>query len=147
MQKNYALGRLKYTTAMLKHMPLLTAIFIGRRDSRAGLTVQLIFSLYKLTLARQIAENISERFGSSCVKIHCSGLVLTTRWSSLLKIFLGQRCKSGGKLLLTRDFLGSRYCGTRYGLACSHRIPLLALKPKWAEDTLMKIYEPFSAGL
>jgi len=134
MQKNNAAGRLHYTTDYRSAYRDADAIFIGvgtpeLPDGSANLT-------YIATVARQIAESIEK----DCLVVVKSTVPVGTndKVEQFIKDFLVHDVKV--EVASNPEFLaqGSAVHDTLHAA----RI-IIGTKSKWAEDMLMKIYEPF----
>ncbi|AHV98588.1 UDP-glucose dehydrogenase family protein [Paenibacillus sabinae] len=149
MQKNYAAGRLDYTTDYKQAYRDADAIFIGvgtpeQPDGSANLS-------YIATVARQIAETIER----DCLVVVKSTVPVGTndKVEQFIHDFLphdgeeytGNGSGAGKKIRVevasNPEFLaqGSAVRDTLYAA----RI-IIGTESKWAEDILMKIYEPFN---
>jgi len=134
MQKNYALGRLKYTTDYAEAYAAADAIFIGvgtpeQPDGSANLS-------YIATVARQIAENIVK----DCLVVVKSTVPVGTndKVEQFIKDFLVKDVKV--EVASNPEFLAQ---GTAVHDTLHAARIIIGTESKWAEDTLMKIYEPF----
>jgi len=135
MQKNYAAGRIDYTTDYKSAYKDADAIFIGvgtpeRPDGSADLT-------YIATTARQIAESIEK----DCLVVVKSTVPVGTndKVEQFIKDFLVNDVKV--EVASNPEFLsqGSAVHDTLH----APRI-IIGTESKWAEEMLMKIYEPFN---
>lgn len=134
MQKNYAAGRLNYTTDYIAAYKEADAIFIGvgtpeQPDGSADLS-------YIATVARQIAENIEK----DCLVVVKSTVPVGTndKVEQFIKDFLVNKVKV--EVASNPEFLAQ---GTAvYDTMQAARI-IIGTDSKWAEEMLMKIYEPF----
>lgn len=135
MRKNYAAGRLDYTTDFKSAYRDADAIFIGvgtpeQPDGSANLS-------YIATVARQIAETIEK----DCLVVVKSTVPVGTndKVEQFIKDFLVNDVKV--EVASNPEFLaqGSAVHDTLHAA----RI-IIGTESKWAEETLMKIYEPFN---
>lgn len=135
MQKNYAVGRIEYTTDFKSAYKDADAIFIGvgtpeQPDGSANLS-------YIATVARQIAESIEK----DCLVVVKSTVPVGTndKVEQFIKDFLVNDVKV--EVASNPEFLaqGSAVHDTLHAA----RI-IIGTESKWAEDMLMKIYEPFN---
>lgn len=135
MQKNYAAGRIDYTTDYKSAYKDADAIFIGvgtpeQADGSANLT-------YIATVARQIAETIEK----DCLVVVKSTVPVGTndKVEQFIKDFLVNHVNV--EVASNPEFLaqGSAVHDTLHAA----RI-VIGTESKWAEDMLMKIYEPFN---
>jgi UDPglucose 6-dehydrogenase len=135
MQRNYAAGRIDYTTDYKSAYRDADAIFIGvgtpeQPDGSADLS-------YIATVARQIAENIEK----DCLVVVKSTVPVGTndKVEQFIKDFLVNDVKV--EVASNPEFLaqGSAVHDTLHAA----RI-IIGTDSKWAEDMLMKIYEPFN---
>lgn len=135
MQKNYAAGRIDYTTDYKSAYKEADAIFIGvgtpeQPDGSANLS-------YIATVARQIAENIEK----DCLIVVKSTVPVGTndKVEQFIKDFLVNDVKV--EVASNPEFLaqGSAVHDTLHAA----RI-IIGTESRWAEDLLMKIYEPFN---
>lgn len=135
MQKNYAAGRLHYTTDYKAAYKEADAIFIGvgtpeQPDGSANLS-------YIATVARQIAENVEK----DCLVVVKSTVPVGTndKVEQFIKDFLVNDVKV--EVASNPEFLaqGSAVHDTLHAA----RI-IIGTESKWAEEMLMKIYEPFN---
>lgn len=134
MQKNYALGRLEYTTDYAGAYAAADAIFIGvgtpeQSDGSANLS-------YIATVARQIAENIVR----DCLVVVKSTVPVGTndKVEQFIKDFLVKDVKV--EVASNPEFLAQ---GTAVHDTLHAARIIIGTESKWAEDMLMKIYEPF----
>lgn len=135
MQKNYAAGRLIYTTDYRSAYKEADAIFIGvgtpeQPDGSANLS-------YIATVARQIAENVEK----DCLVVVKSTVPVGTndKVEQFIKDFLVNDVKV--EVASNPEFLAQ---GTAvYDTLHAARI-IIGTESKWAEEMLMKIYEPFN---
>ncbi|MTW87993.1 nucleotide sugar dehydrogenase [Virgibacillus dakarensis] len=134
MQKNYAAGRIDYTTDYQSAYRDADAIFIGvgtpeQPDGSANLS-------YIATVARQIAESIEK----DCLVVVKSTVPVGTndKVDQFIHDFLINDVKV--EVASNPEFLaqGSAVHDTLH----AERI-IIGTESKWAEDLLMKIYEPF----
>jgi UDPglucose 6-dehydrogenase len=135
MRKNYAAGRLDYTTDFKSAYQDADAIFIGvgtpeQPDGSANLS-------YIATVARQIAETIEK----DCLVVVKSTVPVGTndKVEQFIKDFLVNDVKV--EVASNPEFLaqGSAVHDTLHAA----RI-IIGTESKWAEDMLRKIYEPFN---
>jgi len=135
MQKNYAAGRLDYTTDYKAAYRDADAIFIGvgtpeQPDGSSNLS-------YIATVARQIAESIEK----ACLVVIKSTVPVGTndKVEQFIKEFLVNDVRV--EVASNPEFLaqGSAIHDTLHAL----RI-IIGTESKWAEDMLLKIYEPFN---
>lgn len=135
MQKNYAIGRIDYTTDYKSAYKDADAIFIGvgtpeQPDGSANLS-------YIATVARQIAESIEK----DCLVVVKSTVPVGTndKVEQFIKDFLINDVKV--KVASNPEFLaqGSAVHDTLHAA----RI-IIGTDSKWAEDLLINIYEPFN---
>lgn len=134
MQKNYAAGRLNYTTDYVSAYKDADAIFIGvgtpeQPDGSANLS-------YIATVARQIAETIEK----DCLVVVKSTVLVGTndKVEQFIKDFLVNNVKV--EVASNPEFLAQ---GTAvYDTLHAARI-IIGTESKWAEEILIKIYEPF----
>lgn len=135
MRKNYALGRLDYTTDYKSAYRDADAVFIGvgtpeQPDGSANLT-------YIAAAARQIAETIEK----DCLVVVKSTVPVGTndKVEQFIKDFLVNDVKV--EVASNPEFLaqGSAVHDTLHAA----RI-IIGTESKWAEDMLRKIYEPFN---
>jgi len=134
MRKNYAAGRIDYTTDYKSAYKDADAIFIGvgtpeQPDGSANLS-------YIATVARQIAESIEK----DCLVVVKSTVPVGTndKVEQFIKDFLLHDVKV--EVASNPEFLaqGSAVHDTLHAA----RI-IIGTESKWAEEMLMKIYEPF----
>ena len=135
MQKNYAAGRIDYTTDYKSAYKDADAIFIGvgtpeQPDGSANLS-------YIATVARQIAESVEK----DCLVVVKSTVPVGTndKVEQFIKDFLVNDVKV--EVASNPEFLaqGSAVHDTLHAA----RI-IIGTESKWAEEMLMKIYEPFN---
>ncbi|EYE87689.1 UDP-glucose 6-dehydrogenase [Fervidicella metallireducens AeB] len=135
MQKNYAAGRLHYTTDYKSAYKDADAIFIGvgtpeQPDGSANLS-------YIATVARQIAETVEK----DCLVVVKSTVPVGTndKVEKFIKDFLVNDVKV--EVASNPEFLaqGSAVHDTLHAA----RI-IIGTESKWAEEMLRKIYEPFN---
>ncbi|MBE6088952.1 MAG: UDP-glucose/GDP-mannose dehydrogenase family protein [Clostridium beijerinckii] len=135
MQKNYAEGRINYTTDYKTAYRKADAIFIGvgtpeQLDGSANLS-------YIATVARQIAETIEK----DCLVVVKSTVPVGTndKVEQFIKDFLVNDVKV--EVASNPEFLaqGSAVHDTLHAA----RI-IIGTESEWAKDMLMKIYEPFN---
>lgn len=135
MRKNYALGKLDYTTDYKSAYRDADAVFIGvgtpeQPDGSANLS-------YIATAARQIAETIEK----DCLVVVKSTVPVGTndKVEQFIKDFLVNDVKV--EVASNPEFLaqGSAVHDTLHAA----RI-IIGIESKWAEDMLRKIYEPFN---
>lgn len=135
MQKNYAVGRIDYTTDYKSAYKDADAIFIGvgtpeQPDGSANLS-------YIATVARQIAESIEK----DCLVVVKSTVPVGTndKVEQFIQDFLVNDVKV--EVASNPEFLaqGSAVHDTLY----AERI-IIGTESKWAEELLMKLYEPFN---
>ncbi len=134
MQKNYAAGRIDYTTDYKSAYKDADAIFIGvgtpeQPDGSANLS-------YIATVARQIAESVEK----DCLVVVKSTVPVGTndKVEQFIQDFLVNDVKV--EVASNPEFLaqGSAVHDTLH----AERI-IIGTESKWAEEMLMKIYEPF----
>ncbi|WP_100010099.1 UDP-glucose dehydrogenase family protein [Lentibacillus sediminis] len=134
MQKNYAAGRIDYTTDYQAAYKNADAVFIGvgtpeQPDGSANLS-------YIATVARQIAESIE----NDCLVVVKSTVPVGTndKVDQFMQDFLVNDVKV--EVASNPEFLaqGSAVHDTLH----AERI-IIGTESEWAEDLLMKIYEPF----
>lgn len=134
MKKNYSAGRIKYTTNFNSAYKDADAIFIGvgtpeQPDGSANLS-------YIATVARQIAESVEK----DCLVVVKSTVPVGTndKVEQFIQDFLVKDVKV--EVASNPEFLaqGSAVQDTLH----AERI-IIGTESKWAEDLLMKIYEPF----
>ncbi|WP_040194938.1 UDP-glucose dehydrogenase family protein [Clostridium culturomicium] len=135
MQKNYAEGRLNYTTDYAKAYREADAIFIGvgtpeQPDGSANLS-------YIATVARQIAENVEK----DCLVVVKSTVPVGTndKVEQFIKDFLINDVKV--EVASNPEFLAQ---GTAVHDTLHAARIIIGTESKWAEEVLMKIYEPFN---
>ena len=135
MQKNYADGRLNYTTDYKAAYKDADAIFIGvgtpeQPDGSANLS-------YIATVARQIAENIEK----DCLVVVKSTVPVGTndKVEQFIKDFLVNDVKV--EVASNPEFLAQ---GTAVHDTLHAARIIIGTESKWAEDMLIKIYEPFN---
>jgi UDPglucose 6-dehydrogenase len=135
MQSNYAVGRIDYTTDYKTAYKDADAIFIGvgtpeQPDGSANLS-------YIATVARQIAESIEK----DCLVVVKSTVPVGTndKVEQFIQDFLVNDVKV--EVASNPEFLaqGSAVHDTLY----AERI-VIGTESKWAEELLMKLYEPFN---
>lgn len=149
MQKNYAAGRLNYTIDYKTAYREADAIFIGvgtpeQPDGSANLS-------YIATVARQIAETIEK----DCLVVVKSTVPVGTndKVEQFIKDFLphdGEICVGNGEgfnrkirveVVSNPEFLAQ---GTAVHDTLHAARIIIGTESKWAEEILMKIYEPFN---
>lgn len=135
MQKNYSEGRLNYTTDYKTAYKEADAIFIGvgtpeQPDGSANLS-------YIATVARQIAENVEK----DCLVVVKSTVPVGTndKVEQFIKDFLVNDVKV--EVASNPEFLAQ---GTAVHDTLHAARIIIGTESKWAEDMLMKIYEPFN---
>ncbi|WP_300382374.1 UDP-glucose/GDP-mannose dehydrogenase family protein [Clostridium sp.] len=135
MQKNYAEGRINYTTDYKSAYKNADAIFIGvgtpeQEDGSANLS-------YIATVARQIAENVEK----DCLVVVKSTVPVGTndKVEQFIKDFLINHVKV--EVASNPEFLSQ---GTAVQDTLHAARIIIGTESKWAEDMLMKIYEPFN---
>ena len=135
MQKNYSEGRLHYTTDYKAAYKDADAIFIGvgtpeQPDGSANLS-------YIATVARQIAENVEK----DCLVVVKSTVPVGTndKVEQFIKDFLVNDVKV--EVASNPEFLAQ---GTAVHDTLHAARIIIGTESKWAEDILMKIYEPFN---
>ena len=135
MQKNYSEGRLHYTTDYNAAYRDADAIFIGvgtpeQQDGSANLS-------YIATVARQIAENVEK----DCLVVVKSTVPVGTndKVEQFIKDFLVNNVKV--EVASNPEFLAQ---GTAVRDTLHAARIIIGTESKWAEDILMKIYEPFN---
>jgi UDPglucose 6-dehydrogenase len=135
MQKNYSAGRLDYTTDYRSAYKDADAIFIGvgtpeQPDGSANLS-------YIATVARQIAESIEK----DCLVVVKSTVPVGTndKVEQFIKDFLVNDVKV--EVASNPEFLAQ---GTAVRDTLHAARIIIGTDSKWAEDMLMKIYEPFN---
>lgn len=135
MQKNYAAGRIDYTTDFQSAYKDADAIFIGvgtpeQPDGSANLS-------YIATVARQIAESVEK----NCLVVVKSTVPIGTndKVEQFIQDFLVNDVRV--EVASNPEFLaqGSAVHDTLY----AERI-VIGTESKWAEEMLMNIYEPFN---
>ncbi|HWR45824.1 UDP-glucose/GDP-mannose dehydrogenase family protein [Sporomusa sp.] len=134
MQKNYAAGRLAYTTDYVTAYKDADAIFIGvgtpeQPDGSANLS-------YIATVARQIAETIEK----DCLVVVKSTVPVGTndKVEQFIKDFLVNDVKV--EVASNPEFLAQ---GTAVRDTLQAARIIIGTESKWAEEILTKIYEPF----
>lgn len=134
MRKNYAAGRLKYTTDYASAYRDADAVFIGvgtpeQPDGSANLS-------YIATVARQIAESVEK----DCLVVVKSTVPVGTndKVEQFIKDFLVHDVKV--EVASNPEFLAQ---GTAVRDTLHAARVIIGTESKWAEDLLMKIYEPF----
>lgn len=134
MQRNYAAGRLDYTTDYVSAYKNADAIFIGvgtpeLPDGSADLS-------YIATVARQIAENIEK----DCLVVVKSTVPVGTndKVEQFINDFLVNDVKV--EVASNPEFLAQ---GTAVHDTMHAARIIIGTESKWAEEMLMKIYEPF----
>lgn len=134
MQKNYAAGRINYTTDYASAYKDADAIFIGvgtpeQPDGSANLS-------YIATVARQIAESVEK----DCLVVVKSTVPIGTndKVEQFIQDFLVNDVKV--EVASNPEFLaqGSAVQDTLH----AERI-IIGTESKWAEEVMMNIYEPF----
>ncbi|MCW2278088.1 UDP-glucose dehydrogenase family protein [Heliophilum fasciatum] len=135
MQKNYAEGRISYTTDYKSAYKDADAIFIGvgtpeQPDGSANLT-------YIATVARQIAETVMR----DCLVVVKSTVPIGTndKVEQFIKDFLINDVKV--EVASNPEFLAQ---GTAVRDTLHAARVIIGTDSKWAEDMLKKIYEPFN---
>lgn len=135
MQKNYASGRLDYTTDFKKAYKDADAIFIGvgtpeQPDGSANLS-------YIATVARQIAETIEK----DCLVVVKSTVPVGTndKVEQFIKDFLIKDVKV--EVASNPEFLAQ---GTAVHDTLHAARIIIGTESKWAEERLKEIYEPFN---
>lgn len=135
MQKNYAAGRLHYTTDYKTAYKEADAIFIGvgtpeQPDGSANLS-------YIATVARQIAENVEK----DCLVVVKSTVPVGTndKVEQFIKDFLVNDVKV--EVASNPEFLAQ---GTAVHDTLHAARIIIGTESKWAEEMLMNIYEPFN---
>jgi UDPglucose 6-dehydrogenase len=135
MQKNYAAGILDYTTDYKSAYKDADAIFIGvgtpeQSDGSANLS-------YIATVARQIAETIEK----DCLVVVKSTVPVGTndKVEQFIKDFLINDVKV--EVASNPEFLAQ---GTAVRDTLHAARIIIGTESKWAEEMLMKIYEPFN---
>lgn len=134
MQKNYQLGRLDYTTDYISAYKEADAIFIGvgtpeQPDGSADLS-------YIATVARQIAETIVK----DCLIVVKSTVPVGTNdmVEQFIKDFMVNDVKV--EVASNPEFLAQ---GTAVRDTLHAARIIIGTESQWAEEMLMKIYEPF----
>ncbi|MGL5514712.1 MAG: UDP-glucose dehydrogenase family protein, partial [Sporomusa sp.] len=134
MQKNYAAGRLTYTTDYTAAYKDADAVFIGvgtpeQPDGSANLS-------YIATVARQIAETIEK----DCLVVVKSTVPVGTndKVEQFIKDFLVNDVKV--EVASNPEFLAQ---GTAVRDTLQAARIIIGTESKWAEEMLTKIYEPF----
>jgi UDPglucose 6-dehydrogenase len=135
MQKNYSAGRLNYTTDYKSAYKDADAIFIGvgtpeQPDGSANLS-------YIATVARQIAESIEK----DCLVVVKSTVPVGTndKVEQFIKDFLGNDVRV--EVASNPEFLAQ---GTAVRDTLHAARIIIGTESKWAEEMLMKMYEPFN---
>ena len=135
MQKNYESGRLNYTTDYKLAYKNADVIFIGvgtpeQSDGSANLS-------YIATVARQIAENVEK----DCLVVVKSTVPVGTndKVEQFIKDFLVNNVKI--EVASNPEFLAQ---GTAVHDTLHAPRIIIGTESKWAEDILIKIYEPFN---
>jgi len=135
MQKNYSAGRIDYTTDYKSAYKDADAIFIGvgtpeQSDGSANLS-------YIATVARQIAENIEK----DCLVVVKSTVPVGTndKVEQFIKDFLVNEVRV--EVASNPEFLAQ---GTAVHDTLKAARVIIGTESKWAEEMLMKIYEPFN---
>lgn len=135
MQRNYAAGRLNYTTDHNQAYKDADAIFIGvgtpeQPDGSANLS-------YIATVARQIAETIEKE----CLVVVKSTVPVGTndKVEQFINDFLVNDVKV--EVASNPEFLAQ---GTAVRDTLEAPRIIIGTESKWAEEMLMKIYEPFN---
>lgn len=137
MQKNYAAGRLNYTTDYKSAYKDADVIFIGvgtpeRPDGSANLS-------YIATVARQIAETIEK----DCLVVVKSTVPVGTndKVEQFIHDFLPKDYKGKVEVASNPEFLsqGSAVHDTLHAA----RI-IIGTESKWAEEALLELYKPFN---
>ena len=134
MRKNFAAGRLTYTTDYASAYRDADAVFIGvgtpeQPDGSANLS-------YIATVARQIAESVEK----DCLVVVKSTVPVGTndKVEQFIKDFLVHDVKV--EVASNPEFLAQ---GTAVRDTLHAARVIIGTESKWAEDLLMKIYEPF----
>lgn len=134
MRKNFAAGRLTYTTDYATAYRNADAVFIGvgtpeQPDGSANLS-------YIATVARQIAESVEK----DCLVVVKSTVPVGTndKVEQFIKDFLVHDVKV--EVASNPEFLAQ---GTAVRDTLHAARVIIGTESKWAEDLLMKIYEPF----
>ncbi|WP_341348336.1 UDP-glucose/GDP-mannose dehydrogenase family protein [Paenibacillus sp. FSL H3-0469] len=147
MQKNYAAGRIDYTTNYAEAYKNADAIFIGvgtpeQPDGSANLS-------YIATVARQIAETIEK----DCLVVVKSTVPVGTndKVEQFIHDFLphnGEELIGNGIGQKIRVEVASNPEFLAQGTAVKDTLQaariIIGTESKWAEDILMRIYEPFN---
>lgn len=147
MQKNYAAGRIDYTTNYVEAYKNADAIFIGvgtpeQPDGSANLS-------YIATVARQIAETIEK----DCLVVVKSTVPVGTndKVEQFIHDFLphnGEELIGNGIGQKIRVEVASNPEFLAQGTAVKDTLQaariIIGTESKWAEDILMRIYEPFN---
>ncbi|ABO51530.1 UDP-glucose 6-dehydrogenase [Desulforamulus reducens MI-1] len=135
MQKNYAAGRLNFTTDYIQAYKDADAIFIGvgtpeQPDGSANLS-------YIATVARQIAETIEK----DCLVVVKSTVPVGTndKVEQFINDFLINDVRV--EVASNPEFLAQ---GTAVRDTLEAARIIIGTDSKWAEEMLMKIYEPFN---
>lgn len=135
MQKNYAAGRLSYTTDYASAYKEADAIFIGvgtpeQPDGSANLS-------YIATVARQIAETIEK----DCLVVVKSTVPVGTndKVEQFIKDFLVNHVKV--EVASNPEFLAQ---GTAVRDTLKAARIIIGTESEWAKEMLAKIYEPFN---
>ena len=135
MQKNYAAGRLNFTTDYIQAYKDADAVFIGvgtpeQSDGSANLS-------YIATVARQIAETIER----DCLVVVKSTVPVGTndKVEQFIHDFLVNDVKV--EVASNPEFLAQ---GTAVRDTLEAARIIIGTESKWAEEMLMKIYEPFN---
>jgi len=135
MRKNFEAGRLTYTTDFTSAYREANAIFIGvgtpeQPDGSANLS-------YIATVARQIAETVEK----DCLVVVKSTVPVGTndKVEQFIKDFLIHDVKV--EVASNPEFLAQ---GTAVRDTLHAARVIIGTESKWAEDLLMKIYEPFN---
>ena len=134
MRKNFAAGRLTYTTDYATAYRNADAVFIGvgtpeQPDGSANMS-------YIATVARQIAESVEK----DCLVVVKSTVPVGTndKVEQFIKDFLVHDVKV--EVASNPEFLAQ---GTAVRDTLHAARVIIGTESKWAEDLLMKIYEPF----
>ncbi|GBF33825.1 UDP-glucose dehydrogenase [Desulfocucumis palustris] len=135
MRKNYAAGKLNYTTDYIQAYKDADAIFIGvgtpeQHDGSANLS-------YIAAVARQIAETIEK----NCLVVVKSTVPVGTndKVEQFIHDFLVNDVKV--EVASNPEFLAQ---GTAVRDTLEAARIIIGTESKWAEEMLMKIYEPFN---
>ncbi|OLS38888.1 UDP-glucose 6-dehydrogenase [Alkalihalophilus pseudofirmus] len=135
MQKNYAAGRIKYTTDYASAYREADAIFIGvgtpeQPDGSANLS-------YIATVARQIAESVEK----DCLVVVKSTVPVGTndKVEQFIQDFLVNDVRV--EVASNPEFLAQG--SAVYDTLNADRI-IIGTESKWAEELLMNVYEPFN---